>query len=115
MLDRFTKGSDPLFSVAEITKYRNMYLSAGRDVDKFQNILNLTEEVLKRVGKREGLDASEITTMINSMKKGTRNTHSFLESRRYSTKASETMREAMIGQSDEVLESVRKADKGFLW
>ena len=109
----FTKGSDPLFSVAEITKYRNMYLSAGRDVDKFQNILNLTEEVLKRVGKREGLDASEITTMINSMKKGTRNTHSFLESRRYSPKASQTMREAMIGQSDEVLESVRKADKGF--
>ena len=95
-----------IFTPSEITKYMDGFLNRRRETDRFTHVLRVTEDIIKKVGEKEGLSSVEITNMVSEMHTGVNKTKNFLESRRYGPKSSKEIRKALKDQGDDVLSDV---------
>ena len=105
-------GSD-LISSAETSKWVNRFLGQSRDVDRLETVLAMTEDIIKRIGTKNGFDEQTMAKVVEEMKKGTYTTNAFLNGRRYGPQRDIDIRGAMQGQSQELIE--RTASKPGSW
>ena len=86
-IERYLKDANArfnkIFTPEEVAKWTDEYLASEKVGDKFELALKMQEEVIARIAKEKGMDASDINNMVNEMKSGIGEVQAFLKSRRY--------------------------------